>query len=150
MSPRERVNTSALGVTVAYLVMAFVLLLVSATVSPRLGLPIVETLPLLFLGLALVAIGFAFRYLGLEPLLAANRSIQWAHVPGTLVEDGVFRYSRNPAYLGVLLMFLGALLVAVNLPMLIVLAVMFALLNRQASREEDVLTGRFWRTLSRL
>ncbi len=143
MSPREKVNTSPLGLTITYLIMAFLLLLISTTVNSHLGLPVVETLPLLVLGLAIAAVGFAFRYLGLRPLLASNRSIQWHHVPGTLVEDGVFRYSRNPAYLGILLMFLGALLVAVNLPMLVILVVMFTLLNRQASREEDVLTKQF-------
>jgi protein-S-isoprenylcysteine O-methyltransferase Ste14 len=143
MSFREKARTSPSGLAIAWLAMALMSFWLSITINSFLGLQIVEALPLLVLGLVFVALGSVIRYLALKPLLGSNKSIQWHHVPGTLVEDGVFRYSRNPAYLGVLLMFLGAFLLEVNLPMLVILVVIFTLLNRQASREEETLTKQF-------
>lgn len=143
MSPRGSVNTSPIGLTIAWLAITFLLLFVSIEASSALGLPVVEALPLVALGLALVAFGFALRYLALRQLLTSNRSIQWSHEPGTLVVGGVFRYSRNPAYLGILLTGVGALLIEVNLVMIVFLIVMFVWLNRQVSREEGILTKQF-------
>lgn len=143
MSPRDSVNTSPIGLTIAWLVIALGLFFVSVEVSVVLHLPVLERLPLLALGLVLVAVGFAIRYLALRQLLTLNRSIQWSHEPGTLVVSGMFSYSRNPAYLGVLLMGLGALLIEINLAMVVILIALFVVLNRQASREEGVLTKQF-------
>jgi len=130
MGIRGRVNTSPSGLTIAYLMMTLLVLWVSVEIDSLLGLPFVESPLLLALGLVVVAVGFAFRYLALRKLLALERSIQWQHVPRTLAENGVFQYSRNPAYLGILLMLLGAFLFGVNWPMLVVLAAVFIPLNR--------------------
>jgi protein-S-isoprenylcysteine O-methyltransferase Ste14 len=143
MSLRGSVNTSPIGLTISWLVIALGLFFFSVEVSAVLRLPVVKALPLLDLGLVLVAFGFALRYSALRQLLTLNRSIQWSHEPGTLVVDGVFRFSRNPAYLGVLLMGIGALLTEVNLVMVAILIVLFVVLNRQASREEGILAKQF-------
>lgn len=143
MSLRGSVDTSPIGLTIAWFVIAFALFFVSVEVSTVLRLPVVEALPLVALGLVLVPVGFAIRYSALRQLLTLNRSIQWSHEPGTLVVGGAFHYSRNPAYLGILLTGLGALLIDVNLVMVVFLIVMFVVLNRQASREEGILTKQF-------
>jgi protein-S-isoprenylcysteine O-methyltransferase Ste14 len=143
MSIRGSVNTSPSGLAIAYLIMTIAVLWVSVKIDFLFGLPFVESPLLLVLGLAVIAVGFAFRYSALRRLLSLERSIQWQHVPRTLVEDGVFRYSRNPAYLGILFMLLGAFLFGINWPMLVVLVAVFTLLNRQASVEERVLTEQF-------
>jgi protein-S-isoprenylcysteine O-methyltransferase Ste14 len=140
---RGSVNTPPIGLAIAYLIMTLAVLWVSVKIDSLLGLPFVESPILLTLGSAVIAMGFAIRYLALRRLLALERSIQWQHVPRTLVEDGVFRYSRNPAYLGILLMLLGAFIFGVNWPMLVVLVALLILLNRQASVEEKVLTDQF-------
>ena len=143
MGFRGKVNTSPSGLAIAYLIITLLLLLISTKIDSLFGLPFVEAPPLLALGLAIVAAGFAFRYLALRRLLVLERNVQWHHVPRTLVEDGVFRYSRNPAYLGIMLMLLGAFLIGINWPMLVFFVVFFILLNRQASVEERVLTEQF-------
>ena len=143
MSQRSGVNTSPIGLTIAWLAMILLFLFVSIEVSSAFGLPALVSVPLVALGLVLVAFGFAIRYSALRQLLTSNRSIQWSHEPGTLVVGGVFHYSRNPAYLGILLTGLGALLIDVNLVMIVFLVVMFVVLNRQASREEGILTKQF-------
>lgn len=143
MTPGSRVRALVLGLTTAGLVAVLGLLFVSVKVSYFLGLPVVETLPLVAPGVALVALGFLLRYLALRRLIASNRNVQWSHVQGTLVVDGVFRHSRNPSYLGILLTGLGALLIGVNLLMLIFLVAMFAVFNRDVSREEAGLAKQF-------
>jgi protein-S-isoprenylcysteine O-methyltransferase Ste14 len=141
-----KADTSPIVLTVAYLILAFVLLFVSIEINSSLTLPVVESPVLLVIGLISVAIGFAFRYLSLNQLLGANKSIQWRYVPEQLVENGVYRYSRNPTYLGILLMLLGAFLIVANLPMLIILVAFFIILNRQVSYEEKVITEKFGET----
>lgn len=143
MIPGSKVRTSPLGLTIAWLVIVLGQLLLSVKVSSIFGLPVVETLPLVASGVVLIALGFSLRYSALRRLLTSNRNVQWSHVPGTLVVDGVFRYSRNPAYLGILLTGLGALLTEVNLLMLVFLVAMFAVFNRQVSREEATLAKQF-------
>ncbi len=148
MSVRNQVNASPLGLTVAWLVIVLGLFLVSVKLSAAFGLAVVQTLPLVAAGSALVVLGFSLRYLALRRLLTSNRNVQWSHVPGTLVVDGVFRHSRNPAYLGILLTGLGALLIEANLLMLVFLVAMFAALNRQVSREEATLAKQFGESYS--
>ncbi len=132
-----------MGLTIAGLLAVLGLLLVSVEVSHIFGLSVVETLSLVAPGVVLVALGFVLRYLALGQLLISSRRMQWSHVPGTLVVDGVFQYSRNPGYLGVLLMALGALLIEVNLLMLIFLVAMFAVFSRLVSQEEAGLVKGF-------
>ena len=91
----------------------------------------------------LVVLGLVLRYLALRRLITSNRNMHWSHVPGTLVVDGVFRYSRNPSYLGVLLTGLGAFLIEVNLLMPVFLVAMLVVFNRQVSREETKLAKQF-------
>ena len=131
------------GLTIAGLAALLGVLFVSVKVSYFFGLPVVETLSLVASGVVLLALGFVLRYLALRRLIISNRNMQWSHVPGTLVVDGVFRYSRNPSYLGILLTGLGALLIEVNLLMLVFLLAMFAVFNLEVSREEARLAEQF-------
>ncbi len=132
-----------MGLTIAGLVALLGVLFVTVKVSYFFGLPVVETLSLVAPGVVLVALGFVLRYLALRRLIVSNRNVHWSHVPGTLVVDGVFRYSRNPSYLGILLTGLGALLIEVNLLMLVFLLAMFAVFNLEVSREEARLAEQF-------
>ncbi len=145
---RQRIGASPSIITIIYLFVTFLLFLLSILINSLLRLPTLES-PLLFiLGIVLIVVGLSFRYSSLKRLLTINKSIEWRYVPGKLIKDGVFRYSRNPTYLGILLMFLGALLLVINLPMLIVLIIAFAVFNRQVSYEEKVIAKRFGKEYS--
>jgi protein-S-isoprenylcysteine O-methyltransferase Ste14 len=61
-----------------------------------------------------------------------------------LVQDGPYRYSRNPVYLSFALMYLGASLVVNSTLLLVVLALLLFLFDRtQIPREERYLAERF-------
>ena len=136
-------NKTPFLLTFAHLLFAFLLLVLTDVVCSSVRLPII-TLPLLsFLGLLLLAVGFTFRYLAFKRLLKSNRDWQPKHIPEYFITDNVYRFSRNPAYTGVLLMMTGALLLAINVLMAIALALVFVRFNQLASHEERVLAERF-------
>jgi protein-S-isoprenylcysteine O-methyltransferase Ste14 len=59
--------------------------------------------------------------------------------PGSLMTHGVFRYSRNPLYVSLLIFYFGLGLVFANLAMALNLAVSLVLILRQIFREEKFL-----------
>ena len=140
---REKVNKTPFVLSIAHAVVAFLLLAVTYLASSLLKLPIVMNAILVLLGVLLVIAGFTIRYLAFKQLFKVNTDFHPEHVPEHCITDGVFRYSRNPAYTGVLLMFFGALLVTINVLMVVILLFVFARFNQLASREERVLTEKF-------
>lgn len=60
-----------------------------------------------------------------------------------LVTSGLYQYSRNPAFLGFDLMYLGLLLMYANLPLLLFTAFAAAMLHLQILQEEKYLARRF-------
>ena len=61
----------------------------------------------------------------------------------TLVTTGIYRYSRNPAFLGFDLMYVGMLLMYFNLSMLVVSAFAIIMLHLQILQEERYLTENY-------
>lgn len=61
----------------------------------------------------------------------------------TLVTTGIYRYSRNPAFLGFDFMYIGMLLMYFNLPMLAVSAFAIIMLHLQILQEERYLTENY-------
>ena len=127
----------------SYLMIALVAFWLTYNVSLLLKLPSYTTPLVSLVGLLLLATGFAFRYLAFRRLMKANPSILLTYVPKTFVTEGVYRFSRHPAYLGIVLMLAGALLLGLNLLMAIVLVAAFMILNGFATHEEKVLAGKF-------
>jgi protein-S-isoprenylcysteine O-methyltransferase Ste14 len=60
-----------------------------------------------------------------------------------LVDNGVFRFSRHPMYLGVMMIYLGLTLSSMSAAALLVLVAVFFLYNYLASYEEAKLTECF-------
>lgn len=98
------------------------------------------------LGTALVVGGFAIARSGLLAFRRANTTSDPTR-PGTsssLVRSGVYRFSRNPMYLGVLLVLVGWAVFLANLLAFVVLPAFVLYLNRfQIAPEERALTSRF-------
>jgi protein-S-isoprenylcysteine O-methyltransferase Ste14 len=109
---------------------ALIYLIVAAGVSRALGWPMLPGLPLPALGIAFVALGFAlpiwavmiFRRENTElnPTSPANRK---------LVTGGPFRFTRNPMYLGLVIIALGIAVWVGAWPMFLAPIAVFATAN---------------------
>jgi protein-S-isoprenylcysteine O-methyltransferase Ste14 len=61
--------------------------------------------------------------------------------PGPLVTNGVFQWSRNPIYVSLETLSLGAFLVFGNIDLLLFTLLLIGIMHRQIRREEDFLTS---------
>jgi len=109
---------------------AFLLCLIGALVL-HYTVPIV-----LLIGWPINLTGLLFAGLGIFLLLSGNNSFARAQTnintfrpPDTLVTGGVFRFTRNPMYLGFLFVLLGASILLGSLSPLLTVALFFLLAN---------------------
>jgi protein-S-isoprenylcysteine O-methyltransferase Ste14 len=86
---------------------------------------------LLIYGLALRALGESWR-IGID-----------AERPGPLVTDGPFAWTRNPIYLALDLMAIGAFLIMGRLVFLLLALIIVCMFDRQIRKEEGFLIQRF-------
>jgi protein-S-isoprenylcysteine O-methyltransferase Ste14 len=109
---------------------ALIYVLIASAISWWLGWPYIPGLPFALLGIALVAVAcippvwaiFLFRREGTEvsPTSATNRK---------LVISGPYRFTRNPMYLGLVILTLGIAVWVGTWPMMIVPFAIFATAN---------------------
>ena len=92
----------------------------------------------------LVVVGLFMLACSFAQLLLARTSVMPGRVPRALVTGGVFRFSRNPSYLGQVLMLAGLYLywsAAIALPLVVLFVAI--LQKRFIGPEEDQLLQRF-------
>jgi protein-S-isoprenylcysteine O-methyltransferase Ste14 len=100
-----------------------VLILLAAMVALHLLLPgaALLVLPYNLAGAVVAAAGFAITLSGARVFSRVGTNIRTFNEPGVLVTDGLFRWSRNPMYLGFVLLLLGtAMLLGTATPFLAV------------------------------
>jgi protein-S-isoprenylcysteine O-methyltransferase Ste14 len=99
------------------------------------------------LGGASVVAGFALGGAAIAALKRAGTNLDPFKPTTALVTDGIFRYTRNPAYVGATAIFVGIAMYARSLPALVALPVVLALLDRLVvTPEERYLERRFGAT----
>lgn len=82
-------------------------LIVALLLRWRWPMPIVGSGTALWPGLALVALGLAIGILGRRALKAAGTNVNPYRPTTAIVTSGPFRFSRNPLYVSVALVYLG-------------------------------------------
>jgi protein-S-isoprenylcysteine O-methyltransferase Ste14 len=79
--------------------------------------PTLLLFPYTLLGAAVAALGFVVALSGARLFARVRTNLRTWNEPGVLVTDGLFRWSRNPMYLGFVLLLLGtAILLGTTTP----------------------------------
>jgi protein-S-isoprenylcysteine O-methyltransferase Ste14 len=103
--------------------------------------------PVRAVGLAVAIIGFAGVGLpGIIALRRAGTSPNPNQPTTALVVTGPYRFTRNPLYLSMALIYAGIAFIAVSAGALVLLPVAMAIVNRNAMLEEAYLERRFGET----
>lgn len=96
------------------------------------------------LGWPLVAFGFSFGLWGLREMRRAGTNVDPYRPTTAIVEAGPYRYTRNPLYVGMALMYTGIAARANALPAALPLPAVLHLVDRGVvRREERYLEGKF-------
>ena len=109
-------------------------------------LPIVDLVgaPLSRLGWLFIVSGVAIAFWGRGRFVKAGANVLPFSVSAALVTDGPFRFTRNPMYLGMMLVLFGGGVLAGSLGSFLVLPVFFWWIRRRfVLREEDHMAAQF-------
>lgn len=125
-----------------------VLFLVALLVQAALHvvLPVFRVIPPAwgFAGIAVILIGLGVMVAADRQFKSADTAVSPHKRPSALVTDGVFRWSRNPMYLGMILtLFGGAVAWGTLTPFLVPPALAWILSQRFIQSEESVLSDTF-------
>lgn len=109
----------------------------------HLGVPLPHFLERMVAGLAIV-IGFGILMTAIGLFKKAGTPAEpWKQV-SALVTDGVYRWTRNPMYLGMTLIYLGlAIYIDSLITLLLIVPVTFWITRNVIEKEEAVMTARF-------
>lgn len=100
--------------------------------------------PLRLLGLPMLVGGTALAGWFLATMRAAGTPPDPREPPTALVEEGPFRFSRNPAYLGMALVYSGvSVLAGGGWPLLLLPGVLTVVVRGVIEREEEYMAERF-------
>jgi protein-S-isoprenylcysteine O-methyltransferase Ste14 len=112
-----------------------------------LGLSLALPTGLRWSGVFVFGIGFLFGLPALRGMLRAGTSPNPRQAPSSLLTTGIYRHTRNPMYLGMLLLYAGGALVAGSAGSLLLLPLTLVLLDRWVVvSEERRLAERFGAT----
>lgn len=98
----------------------------------------------LTVGLVFVALGFALSIFPARRFNKAGTSVMPGEPSSVLVEEGLYSVTRNPIYIGLILIYFGLCLVLTSVWMLLLLIPAVIILHRGVvKREEDYLSWKF-------
>nr|WP_319391301.1 isoprenylcysteine carboxylmethyltransferase family protein [uncultured Cohaesibacter sp.] len=96
---------------------------------------------LVIAGFLVGAAGFAFMGWGFVHFHLVGTSLNTAVAASRLVDGGAFRFSRNPMYVGFVVMLLGGTILFDSLPFLLAALIMFVYLDRFVIPREEAYLG---------
>jgi protein-S-isoprenylcysteine O-methyltransferase Ste14 len=114
-------------------------------------LPLANLIPIpwMAIGLLPLASGIVINLIADKAFHLANTTVKPFQESTSLITDGVFRYSRNPMYLGFLLILIGIAILFGSLSPWIIVPIFAILMDKGFIRpEEHILEARFgqsWR-----
>ena len=124
-----------------FLLLSLLLLLILKWIIPEASLVFP---PWNLLGLLPLGLGVAFNLLADRKFHTRQTTVKPEELPSRLITDGVFRYSRNPMYLGMVLVLLGFFILLNSWISFLVLPGFTALIHyRFIYPEEENLKERF-------
>ncbi|MEM7192442.1 MAG: isoprenylcysteine carboxylmethyltransferase family protein [Pseudomonadota bacterium] len=98
----------------------------------------------LAVGLAFIAVGMVLGIFPTWRLRKAGTSVMPGETSTVLVQEGAYKVTRNPIYIGLLLIYFGLCLVLTSIWMLLLIVpAMMILHHGVVLREEDYLTWKF-------
>lgn len=98
----------------------------------------------LTVGLVFVAVGFALAILPARRFHKAGTSVVPGEPSTVLVKEGLYKVTRNPIYIGLILIYFGLCLALTSIWMLLLLVPTAIILHRGVvKREEDYLSWKF-------
>ena len=139
MSSRPGQNKTSANVKVQPPLLALIHIAAAFILTTLIPLPLVVLPMLEVIGFGLVILGFL---IGLGAMLAFRRARQtFKHQDSVppLVTSGIYRFTRNPVYLGFLLMQVGLLLNAGSYWGILLVPIMIFLFNRLVIELEEAL-----------
>jgi protein-S-isoprenylcysteine O-methyltransferase Ste14 len=124
-----------------YLYIAIALIIVLQVLVPG---PQVFSSPWRYLGVIPLILGAALNVVADQAFKRHNTTVKPFEESAHLVTDGVFRLSRNPMYLGFVLLLAGlAMLLGSTAPWIVVVLFLFLMEMRFVRAEEAMLEARF-------
>jgi len=98
----------------------------------------------MLVGVGLMVLGFVPFVFAVRRFLAAGTNVPTWEPSLALVEDGPYRYTRNPIYIGLVTLYFGLSVALTSVWALIFLPLLIAVLHHGVVlREEAYLTGKF-------
>ncbi|TFF97038.1 MAG: isoprenylcysteine carboxylmethyltransferase family protein [Promethearchaeota archaeon] len=94
---------------------------------------------LIRLSLFILIFGIALIFI----YLSHNTLFKTHEPPDSLITDGIFKYTRNPMYFGILLIYIASLAFSISLIAALLIPVIFYVYNRMVNFEENVLFEMF-------
>ena len=106
--------------------------------------PVLTPGPWNAVGLVPLALGIALNLVAGRAFIRSGNPVRALEVPQNLVTDGVYRFSRNPMYLGMVLILTGVAFLLATLTPFIIVPVFAVVIDRVfIDAEETVLEERF-------
>lgn len=127
-----------------YLLLAIVLMIGMHILLPSI---ILLSLPWMLAGVLLMMSGIAINLIGNNTFKHHQTTIKPFQTSSALVTTGIFRYSRNPMYLGMVVLLIGLGLLLGSVPPFAVVPVFVLLITQRFIRvEEEMLADTFGTT----
>lgn len=112
---------------------------VGAFLHSQMPVPIIEGQAVFWVGIVLALLSFLPVFLGLHALRSAKTTVDVRRNPAVLVTKGIYRYTRNPMYLALMLLCTGLAMIVNSLIMLLLVVPTGSAICLAVIRKEEVI-----------